>query len=159
MMLEQRLRLHRQKPHPIFQYGDVEIEVLERDVPDDKLLRAEGVHIKRYGLDNLFNVRVAGRTPKERYWDNIDTRRERNRNEYTTKRDGGDGSYRQLLNYNKNKFDILRKICLNRAHKLKRLPTVRSRKKFNMTAEEIADIQKSIDNNLQKGMDARPRHG
>ena len=51
MMLQERLRLHRQKPHPIFQHGDVEIEVLERDVPDDTLLRTEGAHIKHYGLD------------------------------------------------------------------------------------------------------------
>jgi len=144
MMLQERLRLHRQKPHPIFQHGDVEIEVLERDVPDDTLLRTEGAHIKHYGLDNLFNVRVAGRTAKERYWDDIDASRERNRNEYTAKKNGGDGLYRQLVNYNKNKFDILRKACLSRAHKLKRLPTVRSQKKYNMSAKEIADLEKSI---------------
>ena len=144
MMLEERLRLHRQKPHPIFQHGDVEIEALERDVPDDKLLRAEGAHIKHYGLDNLFNVRVAGRTAKERYWDDIDASRERNRNEYTTKRDGGDGQYRQLLRYKENRENILRATCLKNAVKYKRLPTKLSIQKYNFTDDEIADIKKCI---------------
>lgn len=144
MMLEERLRLHRQKPHPIFQHGDVEIEALERDVPDDKLLRAEGAHIKHYGLDNLFNVRVAGRTSKERYWDDIDASRERNRNEYTAKRDGGDGQYRQLVRYKENREKILRQSCLKNAVKYKRLPTKLSIQKYKLTDEEIADLQKSI---------------
>ena len=109
------IRLSRTKVAPsIFQHGDVNIRALEENVPADELKKKEGEYIRRaYG--KLFNTRIAGRTQKERYYEDLDASRERQRSLYTPKRNGGSGDYRQLNRYNENRLQILRTLCIKNA--------------------------------------------
>jgi len=138
-----RLSSHKSKHHPIFQYGDVNIRVLEENVPADELRKKEGEYIRR-AHGQLFNTRIAGRTQREKYHEDLDASRERQRSMYTPKRDGGSGDYRQLNRYKKNRLQILRTLCIKNAQKHMRLPTKRSIEKHKITDEEIADLKKYI---------------
>ena len=138
-----RLSSHKSKRHPIFQYSDVNIRALEENVPADELKKKEGEYIRRaYG--KLFNTRIAGRTQRERYYEDLDASRERQRSLYTPKRNGGSGDYRQLNRYNENRLQILRTLCIKNAQKHLRLPAKRSIEKHKITDEEIADLKKYI---------------
>ena len=140
-----RLRLlgHKYRNHPLFQYGEVNIRPLFTNVPSAELRKKEGECIKER-MSDVFNKRVAGRTQKEKYHEDLDASRQYHRSKYTPKKNGGDGQYRQLLRYEKHREEILRQICLRNAVKYKRLPTKLSIQKYNLTDEEIADLKKSI---------------
>jgi hypothetical protein len=136
-----RLASHKYKKHPIFSFGEVDVRVLEKDIPVDDLRKREGEFIReRQGT--LFNIRVAGRTQKERYHENIDASRAYQRSQYTPKKDGGADGYRQLNYYHDNARRILRRTCLQNAHKRGTPPTERSIKKYGFTAEELGELSK-----------------
>jgi hypothetical protein len=139
--LKKRLHSHRHRKHPLFQYGEVKIRPLLENVPGIDLRKKEGEYIKAR-MSELFNKRVAGRTQKEKYWDDVDASREYHRNQYTPKKAGGDGTYRQLVRYQENKERILRELCLKNAVKRGSLPSKRSLRKYNFTEEELATIKK-----------------
>ena len=141
--LKIRLNAHKSKRHPIFQHSDVNIRALEENVPADKLKKKEGEYIRR-AQGKLFNTRIAGRTQRERYYEDLDASREHQRSMYTPKKNGGDGQYRQLVRYEEHREKILRQICLRNAVRYKRLPTKLSIQKHNLTDEEIADLKKYI---------------
>lgn len=141
--LRQRLNAHRSRKHPIFAYDDVGIRPLLENVPDAELRKKEGEYIRRFQND-LFNTRVAGRTPKEKYWENVEASREYHRNQYIPIKEGGDGNYRQLQRYKDNREAILRQTCIRNAKKQLRLPSKRSQSKYNFTQCEIDDIKKHI---------------
>jgi len=141
--LATRLNAHRYRNHPLFDYGEVDIRVLEQDIPKEELRKREGKHI-RERINSVFNTRVAGRTQRERYYEDVDSSRAYHRQQYTPKRAGGDGNYRQLNRYKENKDVILRDMCIRNAYKYKRLPTKYSQLKYCLTKDEIADILKHI---------------
>jgi len=141
--LKTRLSAHKSKRHPIFQHSDVNIRALEENVPADKLKKKEGEYIRR-AQGKLFNTRIAGRTQRERYYEDLDASREHQRNMYTPKRNGGSGDYRQLNRYKNNRLQILRTLCIKNAQKHLRLPAKRSIEKHKITDEEIADLKKYI---------------
>jgi len=141
--LRRRLSAHRRRNHPIFAFDDVQIQPLLENVPDDLLRKTEGEYIRKH-KNNLFNTRVAGRTPREKYWEDPEASRAYHRNQYTPIKAGGDGNYRQLRHYQENKEAILRKTCLRNARKHLRLPTKRSIEKYNLTEREIDDIKEHI---------------
>ena len=133
-----RLASHRYNNHPIFKFGDVDVRVLEEDVPVENLRKREGELI-RERKDTLFNTRIAGRTQKEKYHENLTESRAYHRSKYVPKKKGGDGAYRQLQYYNEHSATILRKTCLQNARKRGTPPTKRSIAKYGFTAEELAD--------------------
>jgi len=141
--LNLRLNAHRNKKHPLFAYNDVKIRPLEENVPDEKLRKREGQYIKAQ-MDNLFNTRVAGRTQKEKYWEDVDASRQHQRSQYTPIRDGGDGNYRQLNRYKQNSYEITRQACITNAKKQLRMPSRRSMTKYNFTEAELEVIKKHI---------------
>ena len=149
--LNLRLNSHRNKKHPIFAFADVSIRPLLENVPIEELRKKEGELI-RQRKEHVFNKRVAGRTAKEKYWENIDASREYHRNRYTPKKYGGDGNYRQLQRYLENKYALLRSVCIKNAKKNGRLPTQTSQNKYNFTDAELDDIKKHI----QKAKDNEP---
>jgi len=131
-----RLAAHKYKGHPLFNYGDVRIKVLEENIPRSELRRREGAYI-RERKENLFNTRVAGRTSKEKYWENPDESRAYHRAQYTCIRDGGDGNYRQLNRYNENRYEILRNMCIKYARTNNTMPSRRSMEKYKITEDEL----------------------
>lgn len=135
-----RLCAHKYKNHPIFQYGDVDVRVLEVDIPRSELRRREGYYI-RQKMGNLFNSRVAGRSQKEKYWEDPEASRAYHRALYTPKKAGGDGQYRQLNRYNKNSYNILRQMCLKYARDHGTLPSRRSMEKYNFTEVELRTLR------------------
>ena len=143
--LKKRLHCHKHRKHPIFQFGEVKIRPLLENVPGMDLRKKEGEYI-RERMSELFNTRVAGRTQKEKYWEDVEASRQYHRNQYTPKKDGGDGDYRQLRRYNDNKEHILRELCLKNAIKNKRMPSKRSLAKYNFTEKELADVKKHLPN-------------
>ena len=93
---------------------------------------------------NLFNTRVAGRTQKEKYWEDVESSRQYHREQYTPMKEGGDGDYRQLNYYKKHRELVLRELCLKNAKKSARMPSRRSLLKYNFTQAELDDIKKHI---------------
>ena len=137
--INKRVTCHRSKKHPIFDYDDVQVRVLAKDVPEAELRKKEGEYIrKKWG--NLFNTRIAGRTCKEKYYENWEESKKYHREQYVPKKNGGDGSYRQLQRYACNKYEILRRMCINNAIKLKRPPTKTSQTKYNFTLDELKSM-------------------
>jgi hypothetical protein len=141
--LNKRLNSHRSRNHPIFAFDDVQIRPILENVPDEELRKKEGEYIRKFQKD-LFNTRVAGRTPKEKYWEDVEASREYHRNQYIPIKEGGDGNYRQLQRYKDNRETILRQTCIRNAKKQLRLPSQRSQDKYNFTKTEIDDIKKHI---------------
>lgn len=141
--LKLRLNAHRSKRHPLFHFDDVQIRTLEENVPLEKLRKREGEYIKQF-KDNLFNTRVAGRTQKEKYWEDVESSRQYHRDQYTPMKEGGDGDYRQLNYYKKHRELVLRELCLKNAKKSARMPSRRSLLKYNFTQAELDDIKKHI---------------
>ena len=141
--LNLRLNAHRYRKHPLFQFADVQIRPLVENVPLVELRKKEGEYIKKH-MDELYNERVAGRTQKEKYWEDVEASRQYHRNQYTPKKEGGDGDYRQLRRYEDNRETILRELCLKNAYKHKRLPSKRSLLKYNFTDAELDDLRKYI---------------
>jgi len=134
--LRQRLSAHRRRNHPIFAFDDVQIQPLVENVPNDLLRKTEGEYIRKH-QGNLFNTRVAGRTAREKYWEDVDASRAYQRSQYTPIKAGGDGNYRQLRRYQENRHDILRKMCIRYAKKHNIKPSPRSMRKYNITEDEL----------------------
>ena len=134
-----RLASHKYKKHPIFQFGQVDVRVLEPNVPASELRKREGDFI-RERRGSLFNLRVAGRTQREKYHENIEASRAYQRSQYVPKKDGNEGSYRQLDYYKENSERILRRLCLKNARARGTPPTPRSVQKYAFTDEELARL-------------------
>jgi hypothetical protein len=119
------------------------IEVLNRN----ELQHHEVVYLKKYE-GTLVNRNMPYRDRKQRYQENIVEMREYHRNRYqeNAKKNGGDGSYRQLQRYHDQKESILRKCCLMNAWKLKRKPTMASMIKHNITEEDVGKFVASMEN-------------
>ena len=119
------------------------IEVLDRN----ELQHHEVRYLKKY-QGKLLNRNMPYRDRKQRYQDNIVEMREYHRNRYAenAKKNGGDGSYRQLQRYHDQKVAILRKCCLMNAWKLKRKPTMASMIKHNITEEDVGKFVASMEN-------------
>ena len=115
------------------------MRILEDNIPREHLRRREG-EIIRERKDTLFNTRIAGRTQKEKYHENVDESRAYHRAQYVPKKRGGDGDYRQLQYYNDNAAKILRKTCLKNAHDRGTPPTERSIAKYEFTSEELEGL-------------------
>jgi len=141
--LQKRLNAHKNKNHPLFAFGEVQIRPLLENVPEELLRKKEGEYIRRFKND-LFNTRVAGRTQKEKYWEDIEASRQYHRGLYTPKKSGGDGMYRQLTRYTENREVILRHLCIKNAKKYLRMPSKRSLAKYNFTDAELDSIKKHI---------------
>ena len=90
--------------------------------------------------DGLFNSRVAGRSQKHACHENVDDSPAYNRAQYTPKRDGGDGNYRQLNYYKQHAKRILRKTCLKNARARGTLPSERSLDKYQFTVDELRGL-------------------
>jgi len=134
-----RLASHKYNHHPIFEFGAVDVRILEDNIPIENLRKREGELIReRKGL--VFNTRIAGRTQKEKYHENIDESRAYHRSKYVPKKHGGDGAYRQLQYYNENAVKILRNTCLKNARARGTPPTPRSVQKYGFTDEELAGL-------------------
>ena len=134
-----RLASHKYNHHAIFEFGDVDVRILEDNIPREQLRKREG-EIIRERKDTLFNTRIAGRTQKEKYHENIDESRAYHRSQYVPKKKGGDGDYRQLQYYNDHAAKILRKTCLRNAHNRGTPPTERSIAKYEFTSEELEGL-------------------
>ena len=115
--LRARLASHKYARHPIFTFGDADVRVLEKDIPAGELHQRKSAYM-REKRDGLFNSRAAGR-------------------QYTPKRDGGDGNYRQLNYYKQHAKRILRKTCLKNARARGTLPSKRSLDKYQFTVDEL----------------------
>ena len=78
----------------------------------------------------------------------VPTRRSRNSNRYAenAKKNGGDGSYRQLQRYHDNKQAILRHSALLNAFKHNRLPNRSTMIKHNITESDVAGFMTEMRN-------------
>jgi len=72
--------------------------------------------------------------------ENVDESPAYSRAQYTPKRDGGDGNYRQLNYYKQHAKRILRKTCLKNARARGTLPSKRSLDKYQFTADELRGL-------------------
>jgi predicted GIY-YIG superfamily endonuclease len=119
----------------LFDAGDVALEVLGEFEVETRCeqCRIEGRFQQESTLD-LLNVRVAGRTARERYSTVERPRRGTDRNAAVS-----NGHYRQLKRYREKRNDILRQMCIKRARRLGKLPTTRSMEKYGIARAEIFD--------------------
>ena len=137
--LRARLASHKYARHPIFTFGDADVRVLEKDIPAGELRQRKSAYM-REKRDSLFNSRAAGRSQKHACHQNVDESRTHGRAQYTPKRDGGDGNYRQLNYYKQHAKRILRKTCLKNARARGTLPSKRSLDKYQFTVDELRDL-------------------
>ena len=110
--LRARLASHKYARHPIFTFGDADVRVLEKDIPAGELHQSKSAYM-REKRDGLFNSRVTGRSQKHTCHESVDESRTHSKAQYTPKRDGGDGNYRQL-NYYKQRAKAQRWVRLAR---------------------------------------------
>ena len=117
----------------LFDAGDVEMEILGEFEVESRCeqCRIEGRFQQEAALE-LLNVRVAGRTARERYSAVERPRRGDDRNAAVS-----NGHYRQLKRYREKRNDILRQMCIKRARRLGKLPTARSMEKYGIARAEI----------------------
>ena len=115
------------------------MRVLEKDIPAGELHQRKGAYM-REKRDGLFNSRAAGRSQKHACRENVDESPAYSRAQYTPKRDGGDGNYRQLNYYKQHAKRILRKTCLKNARARGTLPTKRSLDKYQFTVDELRGL-------------------
>jgi hypothetical protein len=113
--LRARLASHKYARHPIFTFGDADVRVLEKDIPAGELHQRKSAYM-REKCDGLFNSRVAGRSQKHACHENVDESPAYSRAQYTPKRDGGDGNYRQLNYYKQHAKRILPQECSSTWH-------------------------------------------
>ncbi len=130
--------------------GDtVEVKILETiEVLDRSELQHHEVrYLKKY-QGKLVNRNMPYRDRKQRYQDNIVEMREYHRNRYAenAKKNGGDGSYRQLQRYHDNKQAILRHSALLNAFKHNRLPNRSTMIKHNITESDVAGFMTEMRN-------------
>ena len=96
--LRARLASHKYARHPIFTFGDADVKFSKRTFQLESSISVK-VPYMREKRDGLFNSRVAGRSQKHACHENVDESPAYSRAQYTPKRDGGDGNYRQLNYY------------------------------------------------------------
>ena len=137
--LRARLASHKYARHPIFTFGDADVRVLEKDIPAGELHQRKSAYM-REKRDDLFNSRAAGRSQKHACHENVDESPAYSRAQYTPKRDGGDGNYRQLNYYKQHTKRILRKTCLKNARARGTLPSKRSLDKYQFTVDELRGL-------------------
>ena len=137
--LRARLASHKYARHPIFTFGDADVRVLEQDIPAGELHQRKSAYM-REKRDGLFNSRAAGLSQKHACHENVDESPAYNRAQYTPKRDGGDGNYRQLNYYKQHAKRILRKTCLKNARARGTLPSKRSLDKYQFTVDELRGL-------------------
>ena len=113
--------------------------LLEKDIPAGELHQRKSAYM-REKRDGLFNSRAAGRSQKHACHENVDESPVYSRAQYTPKRDGGDGNYRQLNYYKQHAKRILRKTCLKNARARGTLPSKRSLDKYQFTADELRGL-------------------
>lgn len=115
------------------------MRVLEKDIPAGELHQRKSAYM-REKRNGLFNSRAAGRSQKHACHENVDESRTHGRAQYTPKRDGGDGNYRQLNYYKQHAKRILRKTCLKNARARGTLPSKRSLDKYQFTVDELRGL-------------------
>ena len=133
--LRARLASHKYARHPIFTFGDAS----RKDIPAGELHQRKSAYM-REKRDCLFNSRAAGRSQKHACHENVDESPACNRAQYTPKRDGGDGNYRQLNYYKQHTKRILRKTCLKNARARGTLPSKRSLDKYQFMVDELRGL-------------------
>ena len=111
--LRARLASHKYARHPIFAFGDADVRVLEKDIPAGELHQRKSAYM-REKRDGVFNSRVPGRSRKHACHENVDESPAYSRAQYTPKRDGGDGNYRQLNYYKQH----AKEYCVRRVSRM-----------------------------------------
>ena len=141
--LRKRLYAHKHKINhcsskDIIDAGNPKIEPIEHVECETKqeLNKLEGLYIQQYG-DACINKRIAGRTNKEYYQDNLQRLQSYARSKYVAKKDGGE-TYAQLDRYYNNKKDILREIAMRNSIRLRRPPTKMTMEKHGISFQDLA---------------------
>jgi len=119
--------------HKMFNFADITVTVLEEDIPIADVKKKQQFHIDQK-MPNVANKRMPYRSPAE-------VKEEQNakaRQKYTPIKDGGDGSYPQLVRYNARKHDICRQKVIESAKKRQKPPSPNMIAKYDIQPNELA---------------------